>query len=470
MKRSCRVALLGLVFTATLVLGMQAFAQTNMLVNPGFEAYGGSYDGWTVYASGADTSTADNDNIFRSGVAAAKIYGEFTNCPDYPQFDDGVIFQNLPATPGMEYEFSGYSYVSSADTIPGVNTCDYNRLLAKIIFFNTYGMEIAGHETVIGDYSTPFDEWIEFSITIQAPAAATTVQPMLIFLQPGCDEGAVYVDDLVLTESTPPTPEPNILANPSFDTDLSGWTAFGNAYYDGRPWAYLSPTGGAKLYGTFRLGQDSGMFQQFPATPGSIWKFSAHTMTSCRESAIQPGNTNVVVANLLFKDAEGAELGTAEKVILDDSVVVGPWTKHTLMAQAPAGTDSIAAYLLFVQSDTTEQGAAWIDDVSLYQTDWVGVSNGAVGGPTLHQNMPNPFNPMTKIAFELPKRGDVEIVIYNVAGREVVTLHKGVLPAGPHALTWDGRTSDGSMAASGTYWYLLRTPEGDSSRSMVLLK
>jgi flagellar hook assembly protein FlgD len=84
--------------------------------------------------------------------------------------------------------------------------------------------------------------------------------------------------------------------------------------------------------------------------------------------------------------------------------------------------------------------------------------------------VPNPFNPVTKIAFELPKKGEVEVVIYNVAGREVVTLHKGELPAGPHSLTWDGRTSGGSMAASGAYWYLLRTPDGQTSRSMVLLK
>jgi flagellar hook assembly protein FlgD len=51
-----------------------------------------------------------------------------------------------------------------------------------------------------------------------------------------------------------------------------------------------------------------------------------------------------------------------------------------------------------------------------------------------------------------------------------VTLHEGELPAGPHSVTWDGRTRDGSMAASGTYWYQLRTPDGQTSRSMVLLK
>ena len=218
-------------------------------------------------------------------------------------------------------------------------------------------------------------------------------------------------------------------------------------------------------------GLDSGMFQQFPATPGSIWKFDAYVMTTCIESPIQPGNSNVLVGNLTFKDSAGATIGTAEEVFLGDISPIGSWTKQTLVAEAPAGTDSIAAYILFVQDEAVlDQGAAWVDDVSLYQTDWVGIEDGAVARPTLHQNVPNPFNPVTKIAFELPKRGEVEVVVYNVAGREVVTLHEGVLPAGRHALTWDGRTSDGSMAASGTYWYQLRTEDGQTARSMVLLK
>jgi hypothetical protein len=213
------------------------------------------------------------------------------------------------------------------------------------------------------------------------------------------------------------------------------------------------------------------MFQQFPATPGSIWKFDLFAMTTCRESPIQPENSNVVVANLTFKDGAGATVGTAEQIVVDHTTMTGPWIKHTLMSTAPAGTDSVAAYILFVQDEAVlDQGAAWIDDVSLYDISLVGVSDGVAARATLHQNVPNPFNPVTKIAFDLPERGEVEVVVYNVAGREVVTLHDGVLPAGPHSITWDGRTSDGTMAASGTYWYLLRTADGQTSRSMVLLK
>jgi hypothetical protein len=470
MKRARKIAWLSLIVVTSFVFGTASVAQANLLVNPGFEASGGSYDGWTTFGNGPNISTPADDDIYRSGTAAAKIYGEFNGCPT-PQFDVGGFFQAFTPTTGVEYEFSGYSFVSIADTIPGSDTCLGNRLLAKIVFFNAAvgGAEISSNEVVIGDWSTPRDQWIPFSVSAPVPAGALRVQAMFLFLQPGCDEGSVFVDDVVF-ETNVPTVEPNVLVNPSFNTSLTGWTAFGNAYYDGRSWAHRTPTGSAKLYGTFAAGLDSGVFQQFPATPGSIWKMDAHVMTTCVESPVQPGNTNVVVANLLFKDAAGGELGTAEQVILDDTAPLGSWTKHTLYGTAPAGTDSVAAYVLFVQSDPLEQGAVWVDDISLYDISTVGVPDGEVLSPTLHQNVPNPFNPVTKIAFELPKRGDVEVVVYNVAGREVVTLQKGELPAGPHTLTWDGRTSSGDMAASGAYWYLLRTPDGQTSRSMILLK
>jgi hypothetical protein len=470
MERSRRTALLSLVIVAALVFGTFTVAQANMLVNPGFEDGGGSYDGWSTFGTGPNISTPADDDIYRSGTAAAKIYGEFNNCPGSPQFDVGGVYQAFTPTPGAEYEFSGYTFVSIADTIPGFDTCLGNRLIAKIVFFNGGGGEISSNELVIGDWSTPREEWIPFSVTAPVAAGAASVQAMLLFLQPGCDEGSVFVDDTSFVEIIP-TVEPNVLVNPSFDTSLTGWTAFGNAYYDGRSWARRTPTGGAKLYGTFVEGSDSGMFQQFPTTPGSIWKLDAYAMTTCIESPIQPGNGCVVLARLLFKDGAGVETGAADVILLDQTNPIGTWTKHTVMGTAPAGTDSVAAYILFVQSFPEEQGAAWVDDILLYDISTVGIADGdVIATPTLHQNAPNPFNPTTRIAFELPQREDVEVIVYNVAGREVVTLHKGFLPAGPHSLTWDGRTQDGSVAASGTYWYALRTPDGQSSRSMVLLK
>ncbi len=84
----------------------------------------------------------------------------------------------------------------------------------------------------------------------------------------------------------------------------------------------------------------------------------------------------------------------------------------------------------------------------------------------LHQNYPNPFNPTTTIQFDLTRRTDVTLKIYNILGQEVFTLLNAVLLApGVHRVTFDG-----SNIPSGIYIYRLETPDFSSSRKMVLLK
>ena len=101
----------------------------------------------------------------------------------------------------------------------------------------------------------------------------------------------------------------------------------------------------------------------------------------------------------------------------------------------------------------------------------VGVVGDHFGGKFgLAQNMPNPFNPKTTIAFNLTAPGDVTLEIYDVAGRRVVTLLDRHMAAGTHVAQWDGRTSDGKRAASGVYFYKLAAGDEMTSRKMVLLK
>jgi hypothetical protein len=89
----------------------------------------------------------------------------------------------------------------------------------------------------------------------------------------------------------------------------------------------------------------------------------------------------------------------------------------------------------------------------------------------LHQNTPNPFNPSTRLRFELPTDGRARLEVFDVRGRLVRTLVDAELPAGPHSIEWDGTATDGAHAASGIYWSRLRFPDrSDLVRSMVLLK
>jgi hypothetical protein len=88
----------------------------------------------------------------------------------------------------------------------------------------------------------------------------------------------------------------------------------------------------------------------------------------------------------------------------------------------------------------------------------------------LAQNAPNPFNPVTEIAFSVPRETDVELSIYDVTGRRVATLVDGTLESGVHRAVWNGRSDMGEQAASGVYFYRLTAGGEMVSRKMVLLK
>ncbi len=88
----------------------------------------------------------------------------------------------------------------------------------------------------------------------------------------------------------------------------------------------------------------------------------------------------------------------------------------------------------------------------------------------LEQNYPNPFNPSTSIRYNLSIRTDVKLDVLDVAGRRVVTLVSEEQNAGTYETKWDGRTSGGISAASGTYVYRLEAGGKSLTRKMVLLK
>lgn len=92
-------------------------------------------------------------------------------------------------------------------------------------------------------------------------------------------------------------------------------------------------------------------------------------------------------------------------------------------------------------------------------------------GYALHANVPNPFNPTTHIAFDVPGGGgDVRLAVYDVSGRRVAVLSDGHREGGTHTVDWDGRGASGQPAASGVYFYRLEAPGVSLSRKMVLLK
>ncbi len=83
----------------------------------------------------------------------------------------------------------------------------------------------------------------------------------------------------------------------------------------------------------------------------------------------------------------------------------------------------------------------------------------------LSQNYPNPFNPVTKINYAIPKQGLVTLKIYDILGREVLTLVNEVQEAGYYSFDFDA-----SSLASGVYFYKLTSGTFSDVKRMVLIK
>ena len=88
----------------------------------------------------------------------------------------------------------------------------------------------------------------------------------------------------------------------------------------------------------------------------------------------------------------------------------------------------------------------------------------------LLQNAPNPFNPVTKVAYHVPSESHVTIRVFDVTGRLVTTLVDGVVEPGRHAAVWNGTNDRGESVGSGVYFCTMETPDYSSSQKMTLLK
>jgi hypothetical protein len=99
------------------------------------------------------------------------------------------------------------------------------------------------------------------------------------------------------------------------------------------------------------------------------------------------------------------------------------------------------------------------------------VSDVPGGGATalwLGAAQPNPVHGAANVPFTLSREGDVRLALYDLQGRLVLELARRTLPAGRHAVAWDGRDRNGQAVRSGLYLLELRA-EGRSLRTRVVV-
>ncbi len=88
----------------------------------------------------------------------------------------------------------------------------------------------------------------------------------------------------------------------------------------------------------------------------------------------------------------------------------------------------------------------------------------------LYQNYPNPFNSETTIRYRLVQHSKVELLIYNLEGKEVIRLFTKNQQTGEHQVVWSGKDQNGKEVSSGIYFYILKSGSFTETKKMTLIR
>ena len=88
----------------------------------------------------------------------------------------------------------------------------------------------------------------------------------------------------------------------------------------------------------------------------------------------------------------------------------------------------------------------------------------------IHNNYPNPFNPVTTLRYNLPEDAVVNITIYDMMGRVVSNLVSSQQNAGYKSIQWNATNNTGQPVSAGLYLYTIQAGEFRQTKKMVLLK
>jgi len=150
----------------------------------------------------------------------------------------------------------------------------------------------------------------------------------------------------------------------------------------------------------------------------------------------------------------------------------------------PDGEAGVFATMVFYVTDAfTEETSISITDLTWNEGEMIdvaaemtityGLGIDAAAIPdvfALHQNYPNPFNPITRINYDLPEDAMVNIMVFDMMGRQVKTLINSKHTSGYWNVRWNGTNTHGESVSAGMYIYTIRAGEFRQVKKMVLLK
>ncbi len=155
------------------------------------------------------------------------------------------------------------------------------------------------------------------------------------------------------------------------------------------------------------------------------------------------------------------------QIPLSDFTEHGSWDNEWFNPQGDFDWSAIDQFQIVAEHESLAGVNFWFDNIRIIDPTAVSNIRGIKIARTfkLSQNYPNPFNSTTLIKYELNKRSDITIAIYDLQGSLVKTLVDDIKNPGVYSENWNA-----SRYSSGVYFYRIDTPEFQQVRKMILLK
>lgn len=142
-----------------------------------------------------DPAVPDMDASGNPDGKMAKVFGGFTSNNSFDK-----LSQTVAAEPNKKYQLSASAQHASGDSLVGTG----HRVLARMSYLNTDGIEISSNEQVILDGLFATDIWHESGpIESLSPAGTTSVEISIVFNQVDFEGGAAWIDNVVLVQAIP---------------------------------------------------------------------------------------------------------------------------------------------------------------------------------------------------------------------------------------------------------------------------
>jgi hypothetical protein len=129
-------------------------------------------------------------------------------------------------------------------------------------------------------------------------------------------------------------------------------------------------------------------------------------------------------------------------------------------------------YRMLIHFNMASTNIQLIDDVYAWFSDlpFAGVVPPPPGGALRLSISPNPAAREARVAFDLATEAQVDLGVYDLAGRRVATLARGRMGAGAQMARWDGHGVDGASAGAGLYFVRLRLGTSEVTHKLIWIR